>query len=168
LAILCHPGLSRLGLCSGHRSIGGVRQCRRVIGRQVVVTQDLPTACAIHDRDVDPLDIHCRQGRRRVEAARPCDSRNVDDPLGFCAATRSSAPNQTNGSPPIGSIPLSGLSSRGWAELSDLNLSTTARRRSVSIDKWPVPRNWEREDLWSTNHRGADPLTPHFVGGRKS
>jgi hypothetical protein len=37
------------------------------------VTQDLPPARAIHDRDVDPLDIHCRQGRRRVEAARPCD-----------------------------------------------------------------------------------------------
>jgi hypothetical protein len=30
-----------------------------------------------------------------------------------------SAPNHTDGSPLIGSIPLSGLSSRGWAEPSD-------------------------------------------------
>src|SRR5690349_19880577 len=29
------------------------------------------------------------------------------------------APNQTDGSPPIGSIPHSGLSSQEWAELSD-------------------------------------------------
>jgi hypothetical protein len=37
------------------------------------VAQDLPPARAVHHRDVDPLDIHRRQGRDRVETACPRD-----------------------------------------------------------------------------------------------
>src|SRR5437667_4353816 len=47
----------------------GMRQRRRVVRREVVVHQDLPPARAVHDSDVDAVDIHGGQGRLRVEAA---------------------------------------------------------------------------------------------------
>ena len=49
------------------------RQCRRVIRREIVVTQDLPPARAVHHGNIDALDIHRRQGRGRIEALRPRD-----------------------------------------------------------------------------------------------
>jgi hypothetical protein len=51
----------------------GARQRRRVIGRQVVVRQDLPAAGAIHDGDVYPLDVHRGQGRGGIETLRLCN-----------------------------------------------------------------------------------------------
>ena len=53
-------------------------------------------------------------GRRRGEAPA-----RVRDTLGLRRPSLPSAPNQTDGSLPIGSMPLSGLSSQGWAELCD-------------------------------------------------
>jgi hypothetical protein len=47
----------------------GTRERRRVVRREVVVHQDLPPARAVHDGDVDALDIHRGQGRVRIEAA---------------------------------------------------------------------------------------------------
>ena len=62
----------RVGLAIiGGPVVIGARQCRGVIGGEIVVAQDLPPARPVHDGDVNPLDIHRRQGRRRVEAARP-------------------------------------------------------------------------------------------------
>ena len=49
----------------------GPRQRRGIVGREIVVAQDLAAARAIHDRDIDPFDVHRRQGRDRVVAARP-------------------------------------------------------------------------------------------------
>jgi len=49
------------------------RKRRRVIGRQVIVRQDLPAAGAIHNGDIDPLDIHRRKGRSGIEPLRLCD-----------------------------------------------------------------------------------------------
>ena len=64
----------RVGLAViGGPVVIGARQCRGVIGREVVVAQDLPPARPVHDRDIDPLDVHRRQGRGRIEAARPGD-----------------------------------------------------------------------------------------------
>ena len=64
----------RVGLAViGGPVVVGARQCRGVIGRQIVVAQDLPPARPVHDRDVDPLDIHRRQGRGRIVPARPGD-----------------------------------------------------------------------------------------------
>jgi hypothetical protein len=51
----------------------GARQRRRVIGRQVIVRQDLPAAGAVHDGDIDPLDVHRGKGRGGIEALRLCD-----------------------------------------------------------------------------------------------
>ena len=53
--------------------VAGARQRRRVIGRQVVVRQDLPAAGAVHDGDVYPLDVHRRQGRGGIETLRLCN-----------------------------------------------------------------------------------------------
>src|SRR5882724_5921548 len=47
----------------------GTRQRRCVVRREVVVHQDLPAARAVHDGNVDALDVHRGQGRVRVEAA---------------------------------------------------------------------------------------------------
>ena len=47
----------------------GARERRRVVRREVVVHEDLPPARAVHDGDVDALDIHRRQGRVGIEAA---------------------------------------------------------------------------------------------------
>ena len=45
-------------------------QCRRVVGCEIVVTQDLPAARAVHHGNVDALDIHRRQRRGGIEAPR--------------------------------------------------------------------------------------------------
>ena len=60
----------RVGLAViGGPVVVGARQRRGVIGRQIVVAQDLPAARAVHDRDVDPFDVHRGQRRGRVVAA---------------------------------------------------------------------------------------------------
>ena len=62
----------RVGLAViGGPVVIGARQRRGVVGFQIVVAQHLPPARAVHDRDVDPLDIHRSQCRARIEAARP-------------------------------------------------------------------------------------------------
>ena len=47
----------------------GARERSRVVRREVVVHQDLPAAGAVHDGDVDALDIHRGQGGGGGEAA---------------------------------------------------------------------------------------------------
>ena len=54
----------RIGLAVvGGPVVVGARQRRGVVGLQIVVTQDLPPARAVHHRDVDALDVH--RGQRR-------------------------------------------------------------------------------------------------------
>jgi hypothetical protein len=49
----------------------GACQCGGVIGGKIVVAKDLASAGAVHDGNVDPLDIHRRQTRGRVETLCP-------------------------------------------------------------------------------------------------
>src|SRR5262245_4070121 len=51
----------------------GAGQRRGVVGLEIVVAEDLPPARAVHDGDVDALDIHRRQRRGGIVAARPRD-----------------------------------------------------------------------------------------------
>ena len=63
----CRVGLAIIGgpVVVGPRQRGGI------VRREIVMAQDLPPARAVHDGDVDPLDVHRGQGRDRVVAARP-------------------------------------------------------------------------------------------------
>src|ERR1700730_330582 len=48
----------------------GARKCRRVIGCNIVVRQNLPTTRAVRYRDIDAFDVHRGQRRSRIKAAR--------------------------------------------------------------------------------------------------